>query len=1070
MKNVWNHYTGKGIKIAVLDDSFDPDHPEYKRADGSNVILDESRYYYVSGDEVRYQEFSENPDCLIGDWVFDDNSYSWDTHGVATSTTALAPMNNGGIVGIAPEADLLALKIDMRFASISAAMTYAVDQGADIINMSLGAYSERFIDGFGIEHYYSSAVSGYLEDACNYAYDHGVIVVVAAGNEATSHKSYPACNSHVIAAGALGENEANQLAPFTNYVDPNQTGEVNVDILAPGFVYAAVRKGDHYNPKHTYAKIQGTSFSCPIVAGAAALWKEQNPSGNPDEFLEKLQLSATDIGKYYNEKVPVKNWSNIKFDESVSHIECGRLNVPQLLDIAPYLNVKEASLELANETSTQLHVSSSALVNYSSSDASIVTVDQNGLVQAIGVGETNIVVSSSIGGNLISKEVLVKVYNYVSIDDLSLTTTDLNLSINEDFDVEPLVNVLPNEGTRLFNFASDNHDVLSIDSKTGHLHTLTPGVAHISITPKHGSGSATLTIDVIDYPVTSVAYRANGEKISGFAPDGASVEINPENLNSTFHIQESNSYTFTIKGFDSLRIRNIKLRIANDASIGEGIISLTNNNQPIDLCLDISNHTNLRYNYDYYEILNRSFTVNGDVVLTITSLSDTLYFSTIEVTYFEPSDKIVNGLNVSFNHETAYVDDVLTSKDFEVYATFVGPYENRLLNPVDYEISGYDSSVIGTTNATITYIGNLDTSSSNISTAVEVNVKEDSVVGAVVACKKDRYNVGDTIYKNDIYVADKYESGKEIETDDFDFGEILVTYEMSTICGEFPPYEFNVTYKGESYLLSVGVGRYNPGPSYDFDFLFDITAEELSSSGVSSTQQDYNINVEGINLDISNGYVKDNLISFGKESGEIKTLTPLNYPIFKVYPVRANGSRVDAEVYLSEDGLNYINQEDANFVMNTYLFFKISYSTSSDTDSKLTRIVVERFDNLDIYKVTDYVMMFDTEGQCNSLVNLALARLNCLNDNAKEIFWNETEYTIKSGRERLIAWCHHIGVDLIYENNEFELVPFSSRPLLNGYEENSNNALVITVIMTSLASISTLGLILIKKRRKSSKI
>ena len=174
------------------------------------------------------------------------------------------------------------------------------------------------------------------------------------------------------------------------------------------------------------------------------------------------------------------------------------------------------------------------------------------------------------------------------------------------------------------------------------------------------------------------------------------------------------------------------------------------------------------------------------------------------------------------------------------------------------------------------------------------------------------------------------------------------------------------------------------------------------------------------------------------ESGEIKTLTPLNYPIFKVYPVRVNGSRVDAEVYLSEDGVNYIKQEDANFVMNTYLFFKISYSASSDTDSKLTRIVVERFDNLDIYKVTDYVMMFDTEGQCNSLVNLALARLNCLNDNAKEIFWNETEYTIKSGRERLIAWCHHIGVDLVYENNEFELVPFSSRMLLNNFEENSH--------------------------------
>ena len=268
IESVWDTYTGAGTKIAIIDDGFDVDHPEFKRSDNSSAILPESRHYYVhdnntpnnyNDDYVAYEQYSSDSTCLLEDWEptdYDSNDnpteYGWATHGTATSTTAAAPMGNDGGVGIAPGADILALKIDFSFDAIDSAIYYAIEQGVDVINMSLGAYADyNFTDGFGDQHntnsQYGAAgyaeIAGYLEDACKAAYNAGIIVVAAAGNEATWHKSYPACNYKVVGVGALGDyynkGNANKLAEFSNYVSTTQTGEINVDILAPGYVYTA---------------------------------------------------------------------------------------------------------------------------------------------------------------------------------------------------------------------------------------------------------------------------------------------------------------------------------------------------------------------------------------------------------------------------------------------------------------------------------------------------------------------------------------------------------------------------------------------------------------------------------------------------------------------------------------------------------------------------------------------------------------------------------------------------------------------------------------------------------------
>jgi len=271
IQTVWDTYKGAGTKIAIIDDGFDHDHSEYTRSDGSSALLPASRYYYASGNSAYYKSYSSDSTCLDEDWETDTSE--WATHGTNTSTTAAAPAGNGGIVGIAPEADILALKIDMSFVAIKAAISYAITQDVDVINMSLGAYAESFTDGFNESQSGSSSIATYLNSVCNNAYNAGIIVVAAAGNEATSKKSYPACNNHVIGVGALAKNKANELAAFTNFnTSTTQADEKNVDILAPGFVYAAGITGKSSSShSQNWAATQGTSFSSPIVAGAACL-------------------------------------------------------------------------------------------------------------------------------------------------------------------------------------------------------------------------------------------------------------------------------------------------------------------------------------------------------------------------------------------------------------------------------------------------------------------------------------------------------------------------------------------------------------------------------------------------------------------------------------------------------------------------------------------------------------------------------------------------------------------------------------------------------------------------------
>jgi subtilisin family serine protease len=197
----------------------------------------------------------------------DDNG-----HGTHVAGTIAAETNNGvGVAGVMWQAQILPLKVLNSRGSgssgdVASAIRYAADQGADVINMSLG----------------SSSCSQTIADAVNYAYfDKGVVIVAAAGNNGGSI-GYPAKHPPVIAVGATDHND--HKAYFSSFGD-------DLDVVAPGVtVFSTV-------PNNGYDAFSGTSMASPHVAGVAGLLLAQRPDLSNGQVREILRQSTDDLGQ-----------------------------------------------------------------------------------------------------------------------------------------------------------------------------------------------------------------------------------------------------------------------------------------------------------------------------------------------------------------------------------------------------------------------------------------------------------------------------------------------------------------------------------------------------------------------------------------------------------------------------------------------------------------------------------------------------------------------------------------------------------------------------------------------------
>lgn len=231
--------TGSGVRVAILDSGIST-HSDLTIRGGASFVPGEPTTADLNG------------------------------HGTHVAGTVAALNNSIGVIGVAPSADLYAVKVlgangRGSVSGIAQGLEWAAANNMHIANMSLG----------------SDAPSTTLERAVNYATSQGVLVIAATGNNGSGSVGYPARYANAMAVGATDQN--NRRANFSQY----GTG---IDIVAPGVNVQSTYPGNRY------VSMNGTSMATPHVAGAAALVKQRYPSWNATQIRNHLKNTATNLG------------------------------------------------------------------------------------------------------------------------------------------------------------------------------------------------------------------------------------------------------------------------------------------------------------------------------------------------------------------------------------------------------------------------------------------------------------------------------------------------------------------------------------------------------------------------------------------------------------------------------------------------------------------------------------------------------------------------------------------------------------------------------------------------------
>ena len=241
---------GTGVTVAVIDSGICTEHPDFCQ---ENLLED----YDLAN-------------AGVDGW-----------HGTFVAGVIAAQVGNGlGTDGVAPDVTLLPIGItkngDATIARLIQAIDYAVEQGVDVINISMG----------------SKARNESLEEACTRALDAGIIVVAAAGNydawesQSSSTYMYPASFDGVVSVSACKQDGTGAVfdSSYSYFND-------KITVAAPGTGIQSLDPGGGTAVKN------GTSFAAPVVAAMAAMAKQRSRDLTPETFIQLLRLSAADLGE-----------------------------------------------------------------------------------------------------------------------------------------------------------------------------------------------------------------------------------------------------------------------------------------------------------------------------------------------------------------------------------------------------------------------------------------------------------------------------------------------------------------------------------------------------------------------------------------------------------------------------------------------------------------------------------------------------------------------------------------------------------------------------------------------------
>ncbi|MBX2998132.1 MAG: S8 family serine peptidase [Caldilineaceae bacterium] len=207
----------------------------------------------------------------------DDDPQDDHGHGTHIAGIIAAVANNGiGSAGICPLCSILPVKVldasnTGTWANVAAGIVYAVDNGAHVINLSLGGSSNTQV----------------IQDAISYAAAHGVLVVAAAGNSRSDDYFYPAALEDVLAVSATRQDDTRwSLSNFGDWID----------VTAPGYaIFSTYHALDNFYNGYTF--MSGTSMAAPHVVGLAGLLLSQQPARTSADLRRLILESATDLGE-----------------------------------------------------------------------------------------------------------------------------------------------------------------------------------------------------------------------------------------------------------------------------------------------------------------------------------------------------------------------------------------------------------------------------------------------------------------------------------------------------------------------------------------------------------------------------------------------------------------------------------------------------------------------------------------------------------------------------------------------------------------------------------------------------
>ena len=648
-------------------------------------------------------------------------------------------------------------------------------------------------------------------------------------------------------------------------------------------------------------------------------------------------------------------------------------------------------------------------VTWESSNSSVVTVSSSGVVTGLAVGTCTITATSELDST--------------KYGECAVTVVDSSQGLSTGHKYKLGWGAASGEEGTYTNFADVSGSVNDLFSFT---------------TSKNGSSSAP-------------AYNANASELRlyyGAGGNGCSITIVPE---------------------DGITITDAVIKTSTDPLMGYSVdggsvvtISKENSQFTIE---DIS--------------VSSSLTLQN-----VNTTNTQLRISTIELTYSHAGGLQQKNLSsISLDSTSAktnyYIDDDFTYNGLIVTAHYDDNSES-VVSPNN--VSTPDMSTAGTKVVTVTYSENSITKTATY----EITVSE-PVATSITANVSKVYHPGDTILACDIEVEDNL--GNEVVDFDFEYDEYMFTYDDAEAGGQetIKLFSESVSYGSMTCSLEVTVSRneYVESTSVSDTLSRGITGITGTSYGSWSGKTLSNgVTYAGQSAGGNNSIQLRSSTGNGSEhSGIFSTANTNNLTLSSISLTWSGSTTAGRKVSVYADATPYSSAEELyDDYKGTYIG-EISYGTTSTLNipgsfkyiglrSSSGALYLEEIEicyggGNTAENISNYIMYEDTDGQCESKLDIAKGYFEGLIASEQEIFMTSSEYVIASARERLIAWATHEGKSITTDSNGKYVISNSIKMTSFGQTElNDDNSIIILFTVCSLGA-STLSAFYLLRKKKS---